>query len=456
MADRQKPGAGGAGLLTNDLNSASLITAEDNRRITSSQANPHHVHVGSDAWRNGLLKKYTGEPKANLANAMLTLREHPEMSGVLAFNEFSLETVLLYQPPWVLNGLDDFPSRSWTSNDDIVATEWLQRQGIGVSPLITAQAVDSVSRETTFHPVRDYLLGLQWDGEKRLHRWLHNHLSAPQSDYTTTVGRHLLMGAVARIFNPGCKLDTVVILEGPQGSGKSSAIQILFGEYFTDDVAEVGSKDAAMQIRGRWGVELPELDALSKSDAAKIKAFLSRRVDRFRPPYGSRVIESPRSCVFVGTTNSETYLKDETGGRRFLPIETGKINLESLEACRDQLWAEAVYEVIQQEGNWWIEDRAVSDAAREEQRSRYHSDPWESVVAAYVEQRSLVLLLDVMVEGLHLQLSNCNQGHQTRVARILRTLGFTRTQRRIGGKPSRVYVRTELEVSALPTQVRQL
>ena len=123
---------------------------------------------------------------------------------------------------------------------------------------------------------------------------------------------------------------------------KSTAIKALFDPWFTDELADLGSKDAAMQTRGVWGIEVSELDSMARTDVSRIKAFITRTTDRFRPPYGSRLMESPRSCVFWGTTNSDAYLKDETGGRRFWPVKSGKINIDLIREIRDQLWAEAV------------------------------------------------------------------------------------------------------------------
>jgi hypothetical protein len=161
---------------------------------------------------------------------------------------------------------------------------------------------------------------LHWDGVERLDRWLSTYLGADDSDYSRAVGSRWLISAVARTFQPGAKADCCLILEGPQGIRKSTALRTIAGEYFTDELADLGSKDAAMQTRGVWIIELSELDSLSHAEVARIKAFMSRTTDRFRPPYGMRLVESPRQCVFAGTVNHGTYLRDETGGRRFWPI----------------------------------------------------------------------------------------------------------------------------------------
>src|SRR5262249_44813747 len=148
---------------------------------------------------------------------------------------------------------------------------------------------------------------------------------------------------IARAFEPGSQVDTALILEGlDQGEGKSTAIRILSMGFFTDELADIGSKDAVMQLHGAWIVELSELDAMGRAETSKVKAFLSRRSDRYRAPYGRHVADHPRQCTFAGTVNHNDYLRDETGGRRFLPIEVGGINKDALRQDVEQLWGEAL------------------------------------------------------------------------------------------------------------------
>ncbi len=182
---------------------------------------------------------------------------------------------------------------------------------------IAGQALQTATRDHPFHPVRAYLDSLTWDGVERLDRWLSIYIGAKDTEYARAVGSRWLISAVARIFLPGAKAYCYLILEGPQGIRKSTALRTLAGEYFTDELTDLGTKDAAMQTRGVWIFELSELDSMSNSEVARIKAFMSRTTDRFRPPYGMHLVESPRQCVFAGTVNHSTYLRDETGGRLF-------------------------------------------------------------------------------------------------------------------------------------------
>lgn len=264
-------------------------------------------------WKSKLLTSKFGAPKPLLANAITALREAPAWSCVLAYDEFARETIIRSAPPWDIK-LQNWVSRARTSHDDLLFAEWLQREEISVNAAIAAQAVEVVAREASFHPVKEYLDNLEHDGTPRLEMWLSEYMGATSSPYHREVGRAILIAAVARIFDPGCKVDTVPIFEGVQGARKSTAVKTLFKPWFSDELADLGSKDAAMQTRGVWGLEVSELDAMSRTEVSRIKSFISRTIDRFRPPYGSRIIESPRTCVFWGTTNADGYLRMKQAG----------------------------------------------------------------------------------------------------------------------------------------------
>jgi predicted P-loop ATPase len=390
------------------------------------------MNASNEAWRDHLILTSTGAPKPLLANAITALREAPAWQDVLAYDQFAMETIIDGSPPWDLQTLTG-RSRAWASHDDLLTAEWLQRAGISVNTATAAQAVEAVARDRTFNPVRDYLSGLQHDGVSRIDTWLSTCLGAENMSYNATVGRAMLIAAVARIDRPGCKVDTVPIFEGAQGARKSTAVKTLFDPWFSDELADLGSKDAAMQTRGVWGIEVSELDAMSRTEVSRIKAFITRTTDRFRPPYGSRIIESPRSCVFWGTTNSDGYLKDETGGRRFWPVKIGKINIDLLHAFRDQLWAEAV--VLYDAGaDWWITRAETQREAERHQRDRYVGDPWDDIIGSYMDLYSEVTIQDILTNALHLEKSRWTQTEQNRIARCLKALGCHRVQVRTGDK----------------------
>jgi predicted P-loop ATPase len=231
----------------------------------------------STAWRDALPQsKDTRKPKANLLSAAIALEHAPEWQGVLAYDEFALTAVLMKPPPWWRkNG--EWGQSSWSDADDNRATVWLQQNGIDVKPTTTAQAADTVARKKTFHPIRDYFAKIEplWDGRPRALNFLADYMGAERSTYSSDVSRVLFVGAVARILRPGCKHDQMPILESEQGAGKSRALDVLFSPWYTDDIAELGSKDSQMQARSAWGIEVAELSAMARSDVERIKAFLS-------------------------------------------------------------------------------------------------------------------------------------------------------------------------------------
>jgi predicted P-loop ATPase len=244
--------------------------------------------------------------------------------------------------------------------------------------VVVGRAIGPVAREHRIHPVRDWLDTLKWDGTPRIETWTSIYLGADPTDLHHTIGALWLISAVARIYRPGVKADHMLILEGQQGARKSTALKVLAGEHwFTDELPELGSKDAALHMQGVWIVEIAELDAIGRAEVSRIKAFLTRTTDRFRPPYGRNTIEVPRQCVFAGTVNPDTYLRDETGNRRFWPLRCGTIDIPALSRDRDQLWAEAVHR-FRAGAIWWIEDPAVLVEAKAAQDARYQADAWDA------------------------------------------------------------------------------
>ncbi len=365
-----------------------------NRRA-STRSGPQPVAViagGNAAWRDRLLLNLNGTVKPVLANAITALRTAPEWAEVLTFNEFSSDVVLQKAPPWLDGNWS--ASTNWVSNDDILATNWLHHQGIFVSSEVTGQAVEAVARDRCFHPVQTYLKSLEWDGVHRLRTWLHDYLGVLPSPYAAAVGSRWMISAVARVFEPGCKADCCLILEGEQGSESTALGHWLSRGY--DEIADLGSKDAALQTRGVWVIEIAELDSLSRAEVGKIKAFMSRSTDRFRPPYGKRPIQSPRQCVFAGSVNHGTYLRDETGGRRFWPVNCPApvIDIDGLEAAKDQLWAEATS--LYFDGKpWWLDSVELNREASREQEERYEGDPWDELIMEWAEGRESVSIADI-------------------------------------------------------------
>jgi predicted P-loop ATPase len=232
---------------------------------------------------------------------------------------------------------------------------------------------------------------------------------------------------VARILSPGVKADTCLILEGPQGIKKSTALRVLGEPWFTDQIPELGSKDAAIQIHGVWIVEIAELESMARTEVGRVKAFMSCQSDRFRPPYAARPIDSPRQCVFAGSVNHADYLRDDTGNRRFWPVEckAAVIDIDGLAATKDQLWAEAVY--LHFEGKaWWLDTVELTKEAEAEQSARYEGDPWDELILKWAEGRESISVAEVLMNCLEKRKDLWTQMDKNRVARCLRVNGWAR------------------------------
>jgi predicted P-loop ATPase len=385
-------------------------------------------------WRAELLYSNT-RPRPLLANAIIALSKAEEWESVLAYDMFTMATYAIRPPPWHTSGKSWEP-KQWSDHDDTLTANWLQHQEIAVTPATAATAIEAVAKNKSFHPVMDYLDDLEWDGTKRVESFAATMLGAEDTPYTRAVSLCMFVAAVARIRQPGCKVDAVPILEGPQGLGKSRAIAALFNPWFSDDIADLGSEDAAMQMGGVWCLEIAELSAMRRPDLERAKAFISRSVDRFRPAYGRRVINAPRQCIFVGSTNSEAYLHDETGARRFWPIRCTRIDTDAVAAERNQMWAEAVA-LFNAGEPWWLTDREALRGANDAQDERYASDPWESCVAAYLRAKTDTSTDELLSGALGVVHGRQTAADQQRVGRILRRLGWHR--RRVGGRAAREY-----------------
>ena len=374
-----------------------------------------------------------------LLQAQFAIRTHPDWAGVLSFDQFRYKIILQSKPPFYCDR--SFPCE-WTDVDDINTAVWLQSKHIHAAPLTASQAVQIIARENSFHPVRDYLNALKWDKISRIDDWILLYLgyhpsqegdkegSAERDRYIRAVAARWLIGAVARVFQPGSKNDCCLILEGEQGTLKSTALKTLAGIWFTDTMPHLGSKDAALQTQGVWIIELSELDAMSAAGIDSIKAFMSRASDRFRPPYGRYIIDVPRECVFAGTTNHFAYLKDETGARRFWPVRCGKILLEVLQRDRDQLWAEALYR-YRRGDKWWLDSDELLETASAEQEARFNDDPWEPVISAYVYAKSDVTVSELLKYAIEKPEKDWSQSDKNRVSKCLQRLRWERFQARL-------------------------
>ena len=288
--------------------------------------------------------------------------------GEVFFDEFSLRIF--------------FEGQEWSSLNETPLLLAIQTTAPAISPDTFARAVEAMALSQRRDRLKDWINTLPpWDGERRLTLWLHNAFGCPTDRYHMRVGRNWLISMIARGQVPGCKVDTMPVLEGLQGKRKSMALEGLAEPFFVEAPhVKFGDKDFLQCLQGAWLIELPELSSLRSADVDSIKATITKRVDRYRAPYARRPEDHARRHVFAGTVNESDYLRDTTGNRRFLPVDCVTVNLEWIKANRDQLFAEALV-AFKAGRNWWT---FPHEATAEMQDSRLPSDPWASLIARWL------------------------------------------------------------------------
>jgi len=369
-----------------------------------------------------------GRPFPNVYNAHRILAGHKHYAGKVWFDEFHqrIRTTLLGSPP-----------RDWRDSDDAALLTFCQGPLEIPKMHVEAirQAVTLLAADERRSEPREWINSLEWDSEARLGMLMSKGLGAEDNDYTMMVGENLIKACVARIERPGCKVDAMVVLEGGQGTGKTQAIELLAGPWYGSLISSFGTKDAYLEMRGKLLIEVAELEAMSKRETETVKAFLSRRVDTYRPPYGRHPVDVPRQCVFVGSTNESSYLRDATGGRRFLPIRCGRIDLDWIHTEREQLFAEAAWRVKHGE-SWWD---VPSAQAQREQDDRFAEDPWFEVIDRHLALvDSTTTTTHILTDVLKIETGRQTKREQMRVATILERLGWLRA--RIGLKRTRTWI----------------
>ena len=392
------------------------------------------ISDADSSWTALLLRSNNGNLKVNTHNLLLILQNDPNYQGKIKYDLFSSQSIFVRG-----NTVEAF-----TDSSVILLAGRLEGQyswGGSVSPKNLDGIVDAVARQSPFHPIRDWLETLTWDGIDRIEHLFPDFYGSPDTPYIRSVGRNLMIGAVARVMRPGCKLDTMVILEGRQGLQKSTSLKVLFGDEYTMEVKESPeSKDFNQTMRGKWCLEFADLDTFSRAEVNRLKAQLSTQTDTYRASFGRRSADYPRQSIFVGTTNEDHYLRDPTGARRYWPVECRAIDLEGLANAREQLFAEALHRY--RNGTPWhvIDDPRQAEEMQEE---RYLSDAWEDYVIPWLDHITTPRRVSVsMILEDVLQIDPSKQGkpEQTRVGNILRRAGYRPVK---GRHRPRLYERVE-------------
>ncbi len=432
------------------------LTAPDAAPTTPTGDAPHTEAEEPDAWRADLIMRADKTPKSCGENAVVILSKHPEVKGSLRFNEVTKE-------------LEVHGGRfAGVSSEvlDVCVADWLCREfGMSLGLAEVGQRLMRVARMNSYDPLADYLHGLVWDGVPRAKDFLTYYCDAPTVDSAGTdiaehlkrIGQRWLISAVARGLNPGCQVDTTLILEGKQGVRKTSALRVLGGPFFVTMQLVLGDKDTKMLAARNWIVELAELASLRRGESASQKAFLTTTEDQCRPPYGRVLVRWPRRCVFVGTVNPDDggYLTDTTGNRRYWPVLCGPgmyDRLEVLARDRDQIWAEAV--ALYKAGEcWWLNasDQSTADAQADERlgESAIESRTAEWWAALHPSKRPHEVTTAYILESvLGFPFDRITRDLQMQVGTALRRLNFTKKRTRIDGRSTSTFTPTPEMLSA--------
>mgnify|MGYP003646672515 CR=1 FL=1 len=383
-----------------------------------------------DVW-NQLDVTRLGTVRPSLLNIRRVLEGDTRWAGRVWFNE--------------LDGRVYIHGAPMTDPDIADARKWMdEHYQLRPSKSDMADEIEAWSRVKRRHPLRERMIGLEWDTTTRCENLLPRYFGADDTPLNREIGKRWMISAVARIFDPGCKVDTVLILVGPQGALKSSAFNTLAlnPEWFCDTAIDFRrGNDAYEKLRGVWIYELAELSGVRRSDVESVKAFISSRRDRFREAYARCVTENPRQCVFVGTTNEVEFLSDGTGSRRFWPVTIGAIDLPALRSDVEQLWAEA--RTFYQTGDrWWLEDGTdaqsgeyirYGDELAASSSVHQSGDPWASIIEVFVEDRFTSFTVIDVADRIGKKVETLTRSDQMRIAGVLQSLGCKKTRTLVDG-----------------------
>lgn len=392
------------------------------------------------AW--GVERNGNGIPIVNLNNAVRVLECDPQLRGLVWFDEF-LQRLLTSSP-----------AREWTDSDDINLMLYMQRE-IGISKMgkdATRDAVITMAMRDRRNCVRDWLATLKHDGTPRIDEFMINVFGAEPTEFARAVSRNFFIGLVARVFEPGCKQDNIVVLEGAQGLSKSSALMALVGAQFYSEQHESATnvKAFAEILQGKWLIEVSEMDAFARSEVTRVKQVASCQSDRYRDSYARYASDHPRQCSMAATANKDDWNRDETGARRFWPIACkGAADLDYVHRWRTQLFAEAVRAYlapgvacepakrIAAGSAWWIVPEAE---ARNEQRKRYDADPWLQPISYWLAGRTEATVNEIAITCLRIEMKDIDKSREMRIAKCLRVLGWQNEgNKRRGGAVVKVW-----------------
>ena len=401
-------------------------------------------------WQDELLRSADGKQlkKESLHNIILFIGN--KYRGVFVLNEFSSEVFIARCPPW--DDPQKFKVRRLAHDDVIRMTAQLECDGLAPTPRKTEDAILTVAKVNSVHPVRRYFDTLVWDGRSRLETWLSYYLGAEfqPTEYLATVGTKWLVAAVTRIFEPGAKFDHMLVLEGAQGRGKSTALRVLatFGhdepeEYFCDalTMGDIHEPRVIAMLQGKMIVEFSELDGMGKKDDESLKRWITLQVDELQKKYQNQVTQYPRQFVLSATTNNNTWLRDPSGNRRYWPVRVGnRIDIDALRRDKEHLWAEAV--ALYKKGHqiWLSNDDPIYQVAEAEQAQRLEGDVWADAVMEFVKDKQDARIAEILEGSLNIEKARQDKSAEMRVRNILKSNGWVSDENgERGGKRCRVW-----------------
>lgn len=390
------------------------------------------------AWDQVLEMTDRGHPHSTLTNAVRALQYDPMLGPTHLWSDEFLDRIFYANSP----------VREWTEEDDYRLTVHIQ-ETTGMTTIgdqIVSKAVRMVAKQRVRHVVRDWLSALEWDQEPRIEMAFEDHWGVVASesmpaDYIRAASTNFFLGMVARIFQPGCQLDTMVVFEGPQGAGKTSALRELGGEWYGLAHESVQKKDFFESLKGKWLIEIGELDAFSRAEVTRVKTAISTPVDRYRKSYGRLSVDHPRQCVFAGTTNKDDWGNDETGLRRFWPMRCGEINVRAISDSRNQLFAEAVAK-FRLGDLWWKMPQGSTENVQADRQSHH---PWTEAVKLFVLLRDTVRPEEILTDCIKRELEDQDDKDLKIVCKILRLAGWENIRARSEGKMLRVWRKPMIE-----------
>lgn len=407
------------------------IAGADHGQGDAPQANPSTDPL-DESWRSKLPRTATGTfDGGNVDGVGMFIENHRLLVGRMAYNQFTKAI--------------EVDGATMQKEHAAEFRRLMHRERYKARKDDVIDEMEAEARRNQYDPLQQYLSGLVWNGVPRMDNWLCRYFGTPDTAYYRAIGPRILIASVARARRPGCKQDTMPVLEGPQGAGKSTAIRFLHGEqFFIDDLSDFTSKDSFQLIQGAWACEIAELSAMAKADVAEVKKFLSKVQDKYRAPYERAPITVPRRTVFWGTVNPEHgagYLRDSTGARRFWPIACGKIDLRAILTDRDQLWAEAVVRFESGE-KWYLDESNLVQLAEAEQEDRREVHPWEDAIRAYVKNgyRVSVTVSELLEHAIKLPVDKRDVRSSKAVGAALRAMGWeSRTERQVDGSVAKTF-----------------